>query len=111
MASAFTFKRGNLLPEFEVVLENLTETGWEPADLTGCTVEFLMSDLNGTQIIEDACVVITPAEGRVKYSWASGDTDNIGTFQGEFRVTSGSKTRTYPNKGYLKIKIVEDLDV
>jgi hypothetical protein len=110
MSSAFVIKKGNLLPEFEVTLENRTETGWEAADLTGTTVEFLMADLNGTKLIESACTVITPASGLVKYSWTGTDTSTVGTYQGEFRVTSGGKARTYPNKGYLKIQVVEDLD-
>ena len=45
-----------------------------------------------------------------QYDWQSGDTDTAGMYFAEFEVTlSNSAVETYPNGGYIDIKVVEDI--
>lgn len=49
--------------------------------------------------------------GVVQYAWATGDTDTIGKYKGEFEVTFvGNLKQTFPNDDYLLIEIKADLD-
>jgi len=47
--------------------------------------------------------------GRVAYEWATGDTDEPGTYFGEVQTTQGGKPLTYPNDRQLLIEVVSDL--
>lgn len=80
-------------------------------DLTGATVKFIMrSSSGGAAKVDASATVVTASTGRVKYTWSAGDTDTVGEYEGEFEVTfSGGAVQTYPNKGYLKIEVTDDL--
>lgn len=81
-------------------------------DLTGCTVKFLMRRARGwTAKVNAAATVTDAAGGVVRYDWASGDTDTVGRWQGEFQVTETAtgKLETFPNVGYLAVVIADDI--
>lgn len=100
--STFTIKRRDTAPS--IVYELSTEDG--SVNLTGATVYFYMDNvINTIATVEDA------AGGRVSYSWQTGDTDKAGEFNAEWEVVfSDGKKQTFPNSGYIKIKIVPDLN-
>lgn len=99
-------KRHDLWPPVEATLEDASG----PVDLTGATVKFIMSDMNRNLIVDASAVIVDAGTGKVKYEWQSGDTDTVGNFHGEFEVTwDGGKPQTFPNEGFIKIKINPDL--
>jgi hypothetical protein len=46
----------------------------------------------------------------VEYSWQAGDTATAGLFEAEFRVTyAGGRIETFPNDGFIAVRISEDI--
>lgn len=112
----FTIKRNDTRPRLVTTLLTDFGTAQEgPLDLTTATaVKFLMRlasaapgsvpKVNAVAAISDA------AAGVVTYTWAVGDTDVAGTFEGEFQVTwSDDGVETVPNDTYISIEVVDDL--
>ncbi len=97
-------KKGDLLPE---IAAQLIGADGLHIDLTSCTVTFTMRSRSGVVIVDAQPAVITQAnQGRVKYVWAAGNTDVIGTHDAEWVVTyPGAKQLTVPNRGYDQIEI------
>lgn len=108
MARKFQIKRNDLDPS---IAYELTPRS---VDLTGATVVFNMKDsMDAIKVNRGAGSIVT-ATGTptVKYDWASGDTDTIGTYYGEFEVTYASgKPGTFPNgeDDFIEIVIGEDI--
>ena len=116
----FTIKRDDTLPKIQVQLWD-DEAKTIKTDLTLATGQaFHMIDrdqvglTSPTLKVEAAAIIVGAAtDGVLEYAWidASDDTDTGGTFFAEFEVTWSSTLRTtYPNNGYIIIKIVDDLD-
>lgn len=93
---------------FPPVVANLRDAEGA-VDLSSATqVRFLAS--NGTFTIVGTCTVTDAANGEVTYTWAVGDTANIGTYKVEFEVTwTGGGVQTFPNGDYKELDIVADL--
>jgi hypothetical protein len=104
-----SMKRGDRMPSLKATLGFVEGTN---ADLTGCTVRFLMRGLRarGLKVAADA-VVVSPKGGVVRYDWAAGDTDTSGVWLGEFEVTetSSGRKQSFPNNGYLSVVISESI--
>ena len=97
----FYIKRNDTKPSLSAIL---SQDG-SAVDITGATVNFHMGD-----IIDTAAVIVNAATGSVRYDWAAVDTEKAGEFSAEFEVTfSDGKIETFPNVGYLRINIDEDL--
>ncbi len=120
MAETFTIKRDDTLPKIQVQLWD-DEAKTIKTDLTLATGQaFHMMDreeaglASPTLKIEDAAIIVGAAtDGVLEYAWkdAAGDTDVEGTFFAEFEVTWSATLRTtYPNDGYIIVKIPDDLD-
>lgn len=76
-----------------------------PIDLTGCTVKFYMvnADTKAVKINGKSCTVVSEEDGTARYSWATEDTDTVGSYLGEVEVTFPSgKIQT----GFKQIPIV-----
>ncbi len=106
---AFKIKTNDTSPKLTVDLEDASGAA---VALNGATARFHMKKYGATSLKIDASADITDADdGRVEYSWASGDTDTAGTYYGEIEITYGDSTvETFPNSGYFTIIIQEDLD-
>lgn len=103
----FRIKRGDTRPALEVICGD--EDG-NPRDLSNATAQFHMEDQDGNVTIDAAATITNASEGKVAYEWASGDTDTIGLYGGEFEITySDGKSETFPNYGSIDIEIVEDI--
>lgn len=60
--------------------------------------------------VNGSVTVFDDDAGRVRYAWQTGDTGTPGTFQGEFEVKySTCEIETFPNDGFLAIKIIDDI--
>ncbi len=101
-------KKGDLLPE---IAAQLIGADGLALNLTACTVTFTMRSRAGVVIVDaQPAVIVTALEGRVKYVWAAGNTDVIGTHDAEWVVTyPGAKQMTVPNRGYDQIEIAARL--
>lgn len=109
MATDFTIKTGDTAPALVGTLKDAT--GAVVNISTASAVRFIMK-LKGsdTALIDRAATVTNASGGVVKYQWQTGDTDVIGTYNGEFEVAWGDGTfETFPNEKYLVIKIITDL--
>lgn len=106
---AFKIKTNDTSPKLTVDLENASGSA---IDLSGSTARFHMKKYGETSLKVDDSADITDADnGRVEYTWSSGDTDTAGTYYGEIEVTYGDgAVETFPNSGYFTIIIQEDLD-
>lgn len=109
MATDFTIKRGDRLPEIGSILKDADDV---VVNLTGCTVLFIMKNKATAEVVitEPADIIGAATAGTVHYAWAEGDTDVEGTYQGEWEVTfPDGRPETFPNNRYIQIKIVVDL--
>lgn len=106
MASQTVYiKKGDLYPQLSATLQ--TEDG-TAIDLTGATVVFRMSNQFGQNLVNTSATVVTAASGKVRYDWASGDTDVAGKFQGEFVATlASSRVVTCPNFEFIDIRVLD----
>jgi hypothetical protein len=106
---AFKIKTNDTSPKLTV---DLSDAAGAAINLAGSTAKFHMKAYGETSLKIDDSADITDADnGRVEYSWASGDTDTAGTYYGEIEVTYGDlSVETFPNSGYFTIIIQEDLD-
>lgn len=81
-----------------------------PVDLTGKTVRFIMTSCaTGVVKVNAAATVVDAEDGRVSYQWVGTDTDTVGRYKAQWEVTSDSRKRTFPPRGYLYIEIGKDL--
>lgn len=108
MAADFYIKQGDTSPAIEAQLED--EAG-NPVDLTGASVDFHMKAPSATGLKVDAAgTIFNQSEGKVRYEWASGDTDTTGLFHAEWEVAFGDgSVETFPNTGNIEIEIVAEL--
>lgn len=113
MAADWTMKKNDLLPELVVTLEDAVG----PVDLAGAssiTFKMILKDSMGGTPKIDAAATPDPDQvtnkGKCTYTWASGDTDTVGVYYGEFEAIYGTKPLTYPNGSYYIIAIVDDVD-
>jgi hypothetical protein len=75
-----------------------------PIDLTGLSVTFMMTDVEGTVLKVDAAATIVEAEaGIVSYSWQAADVDEAGDFAAWFIVEDTGDKETFPSNGPTEI--------
>jgi hypothetical protein len=98
MANTFYLKKGDTYPNIETILSDSSG----PVDLTGSTVDFIMSVANtGNLMIDKPANIVLPQTGgdigKVYAEFETGDTDALGTYRVEWRVTfSNGKIATFP---------------
>jgi hypothetical protein len=120
MAEVFTIKRDDTLPKIQVQCWD-DEAKTIKTDLTLASSQvFHMMDrdqaglgVSALKIESPAAIVGAPTDGVLEYAWddGDGDTDQEGTFFAEFEVNWSPTSRTtFPNDGYIIIKIPDDLD-
>ena len=83
-----------------------------PQDLTGATVKFNMrqADEGDMKVTEGAGAVVgNPSNGEVKYEWQDADVDTPGLYDGEFIITIGGKTLTFPNRNKIIVSVIPKL--
>ena len=115
MSAPFTIKQGDTLPSLTAILKD----DGTAADLTGATVKFEMRKRRSCGSAASVVIAETPAtnlddgapnRGKVRYSWANGQTADHGKYYAVFRVTIGGKTKTYPTKGFIPVTVYPQLD-
>ena len=80
-------------------------------DVTSATIAFHMNSSDGTVKVDAAGAIVTAASGIIKYVWATGDLDTVGTYNCEFQITFADTTiLTVPSKGYLTVVVGAELN-
>lgn len=102
----FIIKAGDAFPSFLAALQD----GRAGISLVGATVQFRLTAYGSTvlRFIRNA-VIVDPVARTVRYDWQAGDTNTPGFYQGEFVVTNGGQTMTYPADGYYVIEVAAPL--
>ena len=111
---AHFMKKGDALP---VLRRELLDTNGDPVDLSQATqVLFFMrreyakkSDPNK---IDGVAAVVEPDNVTARYEWdtGAGDTDTPGTYKGEFvAFFPGGDELTFPDQGWIPIRIADDM--
>lgn len=104
----FTIKQNDTSPIFQ---RTLLDDAGAAVNLTTATATFKMYDqLRTTEIISSAATITDAANGVVTYPWLAADTATEGWYWAEIEVTyADSSIETFPNSGYLSIKIPKEL--
>lgn len=103
----FTIKQNDTSPGIRAVLK---DSQGEAVDLSGARVNFHLADPRGEVIINETALIINGPEGVVSYGWKAGDTARAGNYRAEWEVEfADGKVETFPNHGYIKIKIIKEL--
>ena len=107
MSYDVTIKRGDTRHALKAILKNAQGS---PVDLTGCTVTFRMASLWQSVLVDREVDIHDAIAGEVWVVWSPGETDVSGVYRAEFQVVYGDGRReTFPNNGYINIKILTDL--
>lgn len=106
-----SLKKDDLEPKFIATLRNADGT---PVDLTNATsVSLIVKQQGGTKYFKASGSFVDKANGVVSYTWASGNTDTVGTFQMEWEVLwpgLPARPETFPSTGYDMLVVGASLD-
>ncbi len=78
------------------------------ANLTGATVRFSVSKLNGTPALDKLATVTDAVLGLVEYQWVAGDLAVLvpGAYRAEFVVTfADARVERFPQRFYLELLV------
>lgn len=101
----FTIKRGDTSPALRFALLP------DSVSLAGAMVRFQMRARGGATVIDRPANILSVfAPAVVAHRWVSGETDQAGRFEAEFRVTYLDGTiETFPNLGFIEVFVIEDV--
>jgi hypothetical protein len=104
---AFTVKQNDTSPSIQVALKDADSTA---IPLEGATARFIMKLVGGVTKVDAAMNIVDAVNGIIQYDWATGDTDTVGVYYLEFRVTyvDGS-IESFPNSGNKALNVVRGL--
>lgn len=109
MASTATWKQHDLEPPCQATLRNSDGTGIDLS--TATAVYFLMRPVSGGTTVREECTIVSATAGTVSHTWASPQTDTVGSYYQEFEIMwPSSRPQTVPNADWNLIVIVDDLD-
>lgn len=84
-------------------------SGAPPLDLTGCTVQFIFQSGAGT--FASSAQILNATGGQVSYTFAAGQTDSLGTYQAQWKVTfSNGQVLNLPGR-FIYFDIVDAVPV
>jgi hypothetical protein len=107
-APDFYARQGDTSP---IIAYQLKDGNGVVVNLTGATITFIMwAPGAATAKVSAAATVTDLLLGKVSYTWAASALDTPGDYMGEWEVVfSGGAIETFPNSGYLKIRVSDDL--
>ncbi len=110
----FFIKRGDTSSSILSTLEN---SGGTAVDIQAADIRFKLAPIAGGSLTVDAAAAnaqvgagtVDGSRGQVVFSWGT-HAGTIGLYKGEWEVTfAGGSVQTFPNSGYLWVRIGEDL--
>jgi len=107
-APDFYWKQNDTAP---AIAEQFFDGTGTAVNLTGATVKFMMWAPGDAAVKVNASATITDATlGKVSYTPNSTDTNTIGDYLVEWQVTfGGGAVETFPNSGWQKVRVVDDI--
>lgn len=109
MSADFTIGQGDTSP---VLVDTLTYTNGQPANLTGATIELVLRTLNAERPLRltGTAAVTEPVGGKVSYTFTQQDTATPGEYMASWEIIlgGGAKMR-WPTEGYISVWIEESL--
>jgi len=107
-APDFYWKQGDTAP---AIAEQLFDGLGVAVNLTAASVKFMMWGQGAAAIEVNAAATITDAAlGKVSYTPIATDTDTPGDYLVEWAVTfGGGAIETFPNSGWQKVRVVDDI--
>lgn len=108
----FTMKANDLLPPLEATLGFESMAGVPDLSDPATVVSLIMrKDGDAQPKVNSQAVIVDVATAKVRYDWATGDTDIPGVYKAEWEVVyADGKPQTFPTKSYHEIEILADLD-
>ena len=102
------WKQGDTAP---AIAEQLLDGTGAPVNITGASVKFMAWFPGDATVKVNAAATITGAStGLVSYTPIAADTNTIGDLMVEWQVTfSGGAIETFPNSGWQKVRVVDDI--
>lgn len=102
-------KKDDLEPKYVATLRNADGTA---VDLSNATsVSLIVKQQGGAKYFKGTAAFIDKPNGIVSYTWTSGNTDTVGSFQVEWEVIwPTNRPETFPNVGYDTLIIGASLD-
>lgn len=102
-----TMKQHDTYPPLTATLTDLNG----PINLTTATsVKLILRDDADAVTVSGTCTIVSAAAGTVSYTWITGNTDQVGSYKGEFEITwATGKIETVPNDSYFTFAVVADL--
>ncbi len=101
---------GNEVPELVIVPQDDTELltiyvkedDGSAYDLTGSTVKFFMAKDGATaKKAGGDCVLTVPADGVCTYEWSSGETDTVGSYLGQVKITKTATSKVKRSRKFM----------
>lgn len=87
----FELKRHDTLPSLEaelVTVQDGSEAAYLLDDVSTVLFSMKSRDSDGTTMVDSQTAVVSDATaGRVRYDWQTGDTERVGLYDAEFRIT------------------------
>jgi hypothetical protein len=101
--STFYISQGATAP---AITATLVDQYGNVANLTGASVNFVMTNAFYGNAVNKAATIVNAAAGQVSYSWGSSDTVNPGLFSCQWQVVfSSGAQETYPQGYYNQVSI------
>lgn len=109
----FYIKQGDTSPSIEYQLQ---DDNGDPVDITGyqdVEFHFRKEDVDSIKVNDDTSgnvSVTDAANGKVKYEWQTGDTDQSGRHVAEWQVTyDDGSIETFPNRRDIDVRVEEEI--
>ena len=104
MGPDFVIAQGDTAP---IYCKTLYALGGGALNLTGCSVNFVMSEEPPAgAIIDQAATIVNATKGQVSFTFSAGQTASPGRYMGWFLVTNDAGAiQHYPNDRALRIWI------
>jgi len=82
-----------------------------PVNLSGANVKIYVYDTGKDDFIIDGdnVTLFDAAKGKIRYKFTSTQVEETGVFPGEIIATYSDGDLTFPNQGYIKVMITEDV--
>ena len=93
---------GNTLTPMSMQLVQEVDGAYEPVNLTGKTVKFMMVTSAGVSVVAETTTGVTVTSllgGTVQYDFLPGDVDTAGVYYAWFIVYAGTEFDTFPADG------------
>jgi hypothetical protein len=110
----FTIKQGTTAPSIEA---RLLRDGTPIDGIRDSTILFEMKHTTTGTVVRGLCTVDDEEEANVAYIWNSGDTDETGYYDAEFKVdysipesvANFEADETFPSDSFITVKVTETL--